>query len=61
MIARHLRELGCEYSIMRDKEFIECRKALDGKAMNLREKWGKGRTRQMQISERSCGTQVFLN
>ena len=42
---RHVRELGCDYSILKDKEFTECRKVLNGKAIDLREK-GKGKRKR---------------
>ena len=35
-IDRHLRDSGCMYSIIRDRDFIESRKVLEGKARQLR-------------------------
>ena len=35
---RYLREKGREYSILKDKMFDSCRKVLNGKAIELREK-----------------------
>jgi len=35
---RHLKDKGQEYSILKDKRFDSCRKVLNGKAIELREK-----------------------
>jgi len=35
---RHLKDKGQEYSILKDKRFDSCRKALNGKAIELRKK-----------------------
>ena len=39
---RHLREEGCRYSILKDAEFSNSRKVLNGKAIVLQEN-GKGK------------------
>jgi len=39
---RYIRSTGCRYSIAKDKEFLESRKVLNGKAIELREQ-GKGK------------------
>ena len=39
---RHLREEGCSYSILKDAEFSNSRKVLNGKAIVLQEN-GKGK------------------
>lgn len=39
---RYLRDEGYTHSILRDKEFVKCRKVLNGKAIELHEK-GKGK------------------
>ena len=35
---RHLKDKGQEYSILKDKRFDSCRKVLNGKVIELREK-----------------------
>jgi len=35
---RHLNDKGQEYNILKDKRFDSCRKFLNGKAIELREK-----------------------
>ena len=39
---RHLRDSGCKFSIIRDREFSESKKVLEGKARQLRQQ-GKGK------------------
>ena len=39
---RHLREKGCSFSIIKDREFFNSRKLLEGKARKLRNE-GKGK------------------
>ena len=43
-LERHIKGLGCRHSILKDREFDGCRKVLNGKAIELREK-GKGKRR----------------
>ena len=49
---RYLKEKGCKFSILRDREFNSCRKILNGKAIELHEKGcGKRKRRADAVSE----------
>ena len=39
----HLKNCGCKYSIMKDIEFQTSRKVLNGKAIELQQKYGRGK------------------
>ena len=43
-LERHLKEMGCTFSILRDIEFKGSRDVLEGKAKFLRQELGKGKT-----------------
>ena len=61
---RYLREEGCDYSILKDVEFRDCRRVLNGKAIVLQES-GKGKGQGKQIpwvskTRSTSGTQEYL-
>ena len=46
---RHFRNAGHEFRIIKDKEFVECRQVLNGKAIELREQGVRESERTKQI------------
>ena len=45
-LARYLRDQGCSYSILKDRDFVKSRKTLNGKAIELQEMGNGKRARK---------------